>query len=154
MSNLPYTATPLAEPRSYRHTLVNHEIKCESDHTFQKQRHPAGPNPRTCTNRRDKELHPLRNTLLTKESREIQVMNSLKHQDVCYLDLHYNLPLYDLEQQSQGTKDNMKQNLCICQKHYVMMEHLNSKHFSRNSTSTLMLHIGQPHNVKINYVGV
>ena len=46
VSKLHYTTTPLAEPRRipsspYRNTQVNHEIKCELDHTFPKQRHLA-----------------------------------------------------------------------------------------------------------------
>lgn len=55
MSILSYTATPLSEPRlipssPYRNTQVNHEIKCESDHTFPKQRQPAGIKLSICTN--------------------------------------------------------------------------------------------------------
>lgn len=63
VSKLSYSATPQAEPRRipsspYRNTQVSHEIKCESDHTFPKQRHPAGLNLPTCTNIQNGQRNP------------------------------------------------------------------------------------------------
>lgn len=62
-SNLPYTATPLAKPRRippspYIHARVNNEIKCESDHTFPNQRHPASPNVPASTNIQKRQRNP------------------------------------------------------------------------------------------------
>lgn len=75
----------------------------------------------------DKEIHPLKNTLLTKEFRETQVINFLIHQGARYLHLGYHLPLQGLKRQSQGTNKNTKLNLCICQKLYVMIVTLTGK---------------------------